>query len=562
MPLTDLTFPPSAKRFASFLHREYCVWMPSPSLALLSALVTGKGRPKHLLVTENAPAFISKIGIVTGAAVTSVKPNAINEVLGSLLRDEGLSPGQVWAVATHREGKLAPGDWISKCAASGVPTIELCLGSLRALARPGLSPAMFTIVDLDAEAAFAGARLTALLTSDPSRAARVGRLCLPGAEAQDYVFDAGPRGLTHDEPALASLVERVMARSGELALPGQWKGQALVTADRSQALQSQLDEQRSSTEEWRRRFQAAESQAAAQAERDSALLADAKKTLVERERTIDELGAGFRAAEAEAERNAAGLASAGADLGAQKNEFERALASTQAQSEALAQQLRQTESDRDGALAEVARKSESERLIRAELLQRAEQFEKDAAALRSREEAEAEAARVSKSELAAEVARLEKDASALGLVRDDLQKDKADAEQALASTRAEKQDLTSKLKDLDAELGEALAEAAQRAAEQRTALDKQNQRAAQLEKEIATLTAREAVHLREREAAQAETMRREEAQRSEIGQLKSRAEHLGSQTATFSRAAVQAAQREEAQRSEIANQKSRLEQLE
>ena len=79
--MTDLTFPPSARRFAAFLDREYCVWMPSLSVALLSALVTGKGRPKRLLVQENAPTFVSNIGLVTGAAPVKVAPGGIDEVL-------------------------------------------------------------------------------------------------------------------------------------------------------------------------------------------------------------------------------------------------------------------------------------------------------------------------------------------------------------------------------------------------------------------------------------------------------------------------------------------------
>ena len=189
--------------------------MPSPSVALLSALITGKGRPKRLIVQENTPAFISNIGLVIGATAVTAPPQAIDEVLARVLQTEGFRAEQVWAVATHRDGTLSPTDWLSRCALHGIPTIELCLGSLFALARWSPFPATFTIVDLDAEEAFAGARLAALLTGDRATAARVQELCLPVSGAQDYIFDAMPRGLAHDESVLASLVEHVIALDGK-----------------------------------------------------------------------------------------------------------------------------------------------------------------------------------------------------------------------------------------------------------------------------------------------------------------------------------------------------------
>ena len=185
--LTDPTPPQSARRFATFLDRESCVWMPSPSVALLTALITGKGRPKRLLAQDNAPMFLSNIGLIIGATTVNVPPDNVDEALKGVLRTEGLRAEQVWAVATHRDGKLSPTDWLTRCAANGIPTIELCLGSLFALARWSPFPATFTIIDLDAEEAFAGARLTALLTSDRKTAARVQELCLPSPGAQDYI---------------------------------------------------------------------------------------------------------------------------------------------------------------------------------------------------------------------------------------------------------------------------------------------------------------------------------------------------------------------------------------
>ena len=563
--MTDLTFPPSAQRFASFLDREYCVWMPSPSLALLSALVTGRGRPKRLLVTENAPAFISKIGLVTGAAPVIVEPNTIDEVLRGLWRDEGLSAELIWGIATHRDGKLSSTDWLSRCAASGVPTIELCLGSLQALGHWGPSPSMFTIVDLDAEAAFSGARVAALLTGDRVRAARVQKLCLPEPGAQDYVFDAWPRGLAHDEPALASLVERATSQAGDQLLTApagvpaaQWKGPVAVAEDRWRSLQSQLDEQRSLVEEWQRRFQTAEGEAASRAGRHSALLSEAQKALEEKQRSIDQWEARFREAESETERDLASLTSARAGLDRRKDEVETALASIRAESEALAQKLRRAERERDLAVADAARRDESERLIRSELRQRVEQFEKEAAALKGREARQAEAAETSRAGLAAQVARLEKDAAAFGEARAALQKQKTEAERALASIQAEKQDLTRKLTDLDAELGEALRDAAQRAAGQRAALDEQNQRAAQLEKAVASLTGRAAAHVRELEAAKSDVSGRIAALETERETLVKR---LTTVEAAGAGAVTEAARREEAQRAEIGEHKARAAQL-
>ncbi|HQZ17946.1 MAG TPA: hypothetical protein PLD86_13820, partial [Vicinamibacteria bacterium] len=189
--------------------------MPSASVALLAALVTGKGRPKRLLVPENAPAFIANIGLIIGATTVNVPPEDVDLALTAALRTDGLRAEQVWAVAVHREGRLSPTDWLSRCAAQGIPTIELCIGSLFALAQWSPFPATFTIVDLEAEEAFAGTRLAALLTSDRALAARVRQLCLPAAGAQDYILDALPRGIAHDETALLDLVEQVIALDGE-----------------------------------------------------------------------------------------------------------------------------------------------------------------------------------------------------------------------------------------------------------------------------------------------------------------------------------------------------------
>jgi chromosome segregation ATPase len=588
-PLTDLTLPASARRFASFLDREYCVWMPTASVALLAALITGKGRPKRLLVPENAPAFISNIGLITGAAPVKVSPPQIASLIEGLLGSEGLSPNQIWGVATHREGQLSPTEWLSRCAESGIPTIELCTGSLFPLARWGKSPALFTIVDLDAEKAFAGAHLAALLTSDRASAVRVQRLCLPGPDAQDYVLNALPRGLAQDEPALAALVERVTAQGGAPSSAGtpafspggssrapaiedekRWRArlaeiearqdEALRTAAANAAsLHSRLEQQLSLAEEWQRRFRQAESEAASRAERDAHLLSETRKKLEEQRRTIDQWEARFEEAEAEFAKDAEVVSGARAELSRQKSEFEQALASIEAERTALAQKLLRAERERDLAVGAAGQRDESERRALSELRLRVEQFEKAAAAAADREARQAAAGEASRAHLNAQIARLEAEAAAFAPARADLVEQKAAAEQALASSLAEKQALSRKLEELDAELGEALADAAKRAAAQRAALDEASQRATRLEKEIETLNAGEEARAREREAARGGLSGR-------IAALEAEKEALGARLSTAEsgreRALAEAGRREAAERSAAEAQRARADRLE
>ncbi len=596
--------------------------MPSPSVAVLSALVTGKGRPKRLLVPENAPAFIANIGRVAGASALKVSPPNIDVALHDLLRTEGLNPAHIWGVATHRDGRLSPTDWLSRCAAAGVPTIELCMGSFAALVRWDPSPATFTIVDLDAEEAFSGAHLTALLTSDRALAARIQELCLPGPEERDYVFDAWPRGLAHDEPALMSMVEDAIGHGDKppaeganpaLTLPWTRRFQsveslAAVEEDRwstrlaeaearhteairaavqnASSLQSRLEQQLSLADEWQRRSRAAERDAAAQAERDSALLSVSQKKLDRQQGIIDQWEARFHEAEAEASKDASILSNARAELLRHKSESEGALASMQAQREALAQKLLRTERERDLAAA-AARRDDSERTTLSQLRQRADQFEKAAAASAEREAREArkaEAAEASRALLSARVVRLEAEALDFGKARADLLKQKTEAEQALAPIQIERHALTRKLSDLDAELGEALADAAKRTTDQRVALDEQTQRAARLEREVATLTASAATQAREWEASRTELSERiaalkadaieAEPTRAFLLTQKAEKERALASVATASeallnklsavekerdRALADAASREKAQRSAIDGQRRRAE---
>lgn len=435
--------------------------MPSASVALLSSLLAGRVRPKRLLAQESAPSFVSNLAVITGASAMTVSPPDIDQVLTGLLRTEGLKAEQVWAVATHRDEKLSPTDWLSTCAASGLPTIELCLGSLMALAQWSPFPATFTIVDPDAEEAFAGVGLAALLTSDPAMAARVRQLCLPSPGARDYILDIMPRGLAHDEPVLASQIEELIALGG--AKPR--------LAERSR---------------W--------SPSAAPAGNDSLLLAESRKKVDELQRTVDQWEARFEEAEVEAARDAEILSRARADLARQKSEFDRALASMQAEMEALAQKVRRAERERDLAVTAAAQHDEFGR----------------------------------------------------GSARADLLKQRAEAEQALLAMQAEKQVLSRKLADLDRELGEARGEAVKREASQRAAATEQRQRAERLEGEAADL--RERLARLETEQAAAERTRAELLARNEESE-RARAV-LGAERDTLSRKLAEAESERDAARAD------------
>jgi len=503
--------------------------MPSPSVALLAALVTGKGRPKRLLVQENAPAFVSNLGLIVGATVAKVPPQDIDEVLAGLLRGEGLRAEQVWAVATHRNGTLSPTDWLSRCVANGIPCVELCLGSLYALVRWSPFPATFTIVDLDAEEAFAGARLAALLTNDPALAARVRELCLPAAGAQEYIFDALPRSLGHDEPALESLVERVVALDGE-------KPPATLRFEPAASLEDQ-------------------------------------KKIDELQRTVDRWESLFEEAEIEAAKDAEILSRARADLLKQKSEFESALAAAHAEKEALARTLARAERERDLAVADASRHDESERGALGALKERVAELEKAVAASADRE------------------AKLSAAAAAADQARAGLLQQKTAAEQALASLQAERKVLEGKLLDLEAQLAEARKEAETRAGEHRIALEEQGQRAARLEKDVATLAAREAARLREwagsrddlstrlaametergalatrleaaekdRDRAVSEAARREEALKGEASEQRRRADRLEAEASALKEREAKLTEGFSASRAGLAEEMSRLE---
>ena len=186
--------------------------MASPSVALLSAFVGGKGRPTRILVQDNAPAFVFNVSKIAGAVPVAVPlkdGGAGLDPLRGALADLSALSGPFWGVVMHRGGHLVGSDALSVLAFHNVPAIELCIGSLPSLARADPSSATVTIVSLDAEPALGGLNLTALLTSDEALATRIRRFCLPGHGAEDYVFDAAPRGLAEDETALLALVERL-----------------------------------------------------------------------------------------------------------------------------------------------------------------------------------------------------------------------------------------------------------------------------------------------------------------------------------------------------------------
>ncbi len=185
--------------------------MPSPSLALLSAFIAGAARPTRLLIREGSPSFIAAVGALV-SAVPEPAPLDDSEELRLALRRLGSSADHIWGVATHRPEALVPNEWFEALGARGIPTVELCLGGLFELARRGQGAATVTIVSLDHEPAFEGAKLTALFTRDSALAQRVKLFCLAGAGANDGILDATPRGLAEDEQALQIILERAFAR--------------------------------------------------------------------------------------------------------------------------------------------------------------------------------------------------------------------------------------------------------------------------------------------------------------------------------------------------------------
>lgn len=206
--------PTAVERLAHHLKRSEGLWLPSPSLALLSALVAGPARPSKLLVQDGCPSFVTAIGSLVGAT-TEVVPLDDSEEPRQGLRSVSSKARNTWGVATHANHSLVSDDWFEAFASAGIPSVELCLGSLFELARRGPSSATVTIVSLDHEPAFAGVRLTALLTDDPALARRVKHFCLAEAGGRSAVLDATPRGLAEDEPALATILERAFARDEE-----------------------------------------------------------------------------------------------------------------------------------------------------------------------------------------------------------------------------------------------------------------------------------------------------------------------------------------------------------
>jgi hypothetical protein len=158
---------------------------------------------------------LANLGRLVGA-VPEMAPSHEGGALRAVLREVGSNPELAMGAATHRLDALVSRDWFEAFGVRGIPTVELCVGGLFQLARRGPSAATFTVVSLDDEPAFEGAGLAALLTNDSGMAQRVRDLFLSGQGSiegtSDCLFDATPRGLADDEPALLALIERAIAR--------------------------------------------------------------------------------------------------------------------------------------------------------------------------------------------------------------------------------------------------------------------------------------------------------------------------------------------------------------
>ncbi len=201
----------SAEILARYLNRADCIWMASPSLALLSALVAGRVRPTKLLVHEASPPFAAGLGRIVGA-IPEMTPGEDGAELRHALRQVASNPDGVWGIATHRPGALVSPDWFAAFEASSIPTIELCLSGAFDLAGRDRPRATVTIVSLDTQPPFEGVQITGLLTDDAAFAMRLRALCFNQTGGDSAVFDATPRGLMADEDALRTVLETSIAR--------------------------------------------------------------------------------------------------------------------------------------------------------------------------------------------------------------------------------------------------------------------------------------------------------------------------------------------------------------
>ncbi len=519
-------------------------------MALFSALVAATGRPLRLLLQEGVPSFVSNIGRIAGALPVHAPLEEVASVLHEVLETEGVGPDHAWGVAIHRDGQVSPLEWLAECGSRGLPTIELCFGSLAALAGRGPSPATFTIVDLNAEGALEGVQLTALLTDDSVMAERVRALCLPGPEDRDYVLDAAPRGLDHDEPLLASVVERAISRFGtgsagggregslaaidqspfglawnrrfgssaEAALSSASEGESLwraaqvevsgTTSSTPASLQHRLDQLKIIAEDWQ----------TSQAEEIAAARSESRRKIDELQAALEQSESRASALESAASIEAARVraliagqqerleamelsiaAAKGREAGlqAQKAEIEGALLAVRAEGETLVNKLARIERERDLAVLDAANREESERRGLAEHNQRVEELEKTIAAAAEREASMVATSDTARADLSARIVRLEADAVVFGKARADLLAQKAELEATLLAVRAEGEALARKLAQLEKERGLAAVEAANREELDRLQVEK-------LEKAIAASAEREASLAATSEAARAD----------------------------------------------------------
>ena len=550
-PSPSLTEPaPSARRLAGFLKRRHCIWTASPSVALLAALVAGKGRPTRILVQEGAPSFVGNISKISGAVPVSVPPEDADAglpLLREALGDLAERSGPFWGVVAHRDGRVVGSEVFSAFASHKVPLIELCLGSLQPLARGGPSGAALTIVSLDHEPSLRGLNLTGLLTSDDALAARIRRFCLPGPETRDYVLDAAPRGLAEDEAALLGLIERAITPQEPRGLGGSLKrlfqsspgpdastgaaGPALPMSAGSATLlarvaeaDDRLQQAQASLAETEGRLQSARGEAVALTERLARAQADGES-------------ANAQLQIAREDHNRLAKAGEEAAVSSARQEAELVAAFEGARSE-LSERLARAESDLAAAhtrMAEEARaKEELERTLvsgdaeRATLSGNVARIEEELRAAKARlvSEAAAHAAEIEKRE--ADFARMVADRDdAMSRVREGEDRHRDALQEAgsrlAASQRAQaaevsglKEALSHARKDLEAVRASAERDAAQAAAENRTVVARLQDRLAEAQAQGAA-----AEEARSSEAAvlsvRVEAIAREKAQSDACG---------------------------------------------
>lgn len=187
--VSNIQAPETAQRFG----RRQGLFLTSPSLAFLAALISGRGRPGAVILSEDDPSWLGYTATLAGATVVRIPQNIgereLVETLAAMRRDE---TRPTWGVVCHRVDSRPPLEWLTTFTENGIHGIEICMTALAGVARARPSAASFVIVDLRESEGAPSVAPSLLLTDDEQRARRVRRLCLPEPNEPGFVFDARP----------------------------------------------------------------------------------------------------------------------------------------------------------------------------------------------------------------------------------------------------------------------------------------------------------------------------------------------------------------------------------